>query len=122
MKYEFKKVIDGIAAYMDNEIYSGMNDWQRFAARVMVGRIINNQEAVKNMLINNGFIRTFGIVDSEGMVDVWGILKDVRKELEAQERVSFTIPIFGKYTFLPSDVDNLYKTITGEELRVNETN
>ena len=85
MRHEFGKVIDGISKYIDKEIYSGMNDWQEFAARVMVGRIINNQENVKEMFIQNGFLRTFDIVDAEGLVDVESLARDIKRELARKE-------------------------------------
>ena len=122
MKYEFEKVIDGMSKYINDEIYAGMNDLQEFAARVMVGRIISNQENVKNSLINNGFIRTFGIIDEEGMVDVDSLATDIKREVGRKEKITLNIPMFGKMTFKPSDVDVLYKTITGEELTDNEDN
>lgn len=122
MKYEFEKVIDGLSKYIDEEIYSGMNDIQEFAARVLVGRFISNEEAVKDMLINNGFIRTFGIIDSEGMVDLDTLARDIKRELANKEKLTLSIPMFGRMTFKPSDVDNLYRTITGKELTANEVN
>ena len=122
MKYEFEKVIDGLSTYINNEIYSGMNDWQEFTARVMLGRFLNNQENVKDMIMNNGFIRTFGIVDSEGMVDLDSLVEDIKREITRKEKITFNIPIFGKYTFTPSDVDVLYYTITEKELSKNEIN
>lgn len=120
MKVEFEKVMDGISRYMNSEIYAGMNAWQDFAARIMVGRIVGNQEAVKDMLMNNVFAKTFGIVDSDGMVDVDSLAKDIRRELARRERMTVEIPMFGKYTFSPSDVDALYQEITGQELMINE--
>ena len=39
MNYEFEKVINGIAKYINNEIYPGMNQLQEFAARVAVSLI-----------------------------------------------------------------------------------
>lgn len=122
MKYEFEKVIDGLSKYINDEIYAGMNDLQEFAARVMVGRIINNQENVKEMLINNGFIRTFGIVDAEGMVDVESLANDIKREIARKEKITFNVPMFGRMTFKPSDVDMLYQNITGEELTNNAVN
>ena len=121
MKYTFEKVIDGISKYIDNEIYSGMNDLQEFAARVFIGRFISNEESFKNSLINNGFIRTFGIIDSDGMVDVDALMKDIKRELSRKEKLSISIPMFGTMTFVPSDVDAVYKTITGEEMQRDES-
>mgnify|MGYP006967388987 CR=1 FL=1 len=75
----FDKVISGITKYLNNEIFSNMNDWQEMTARILVARVVNNQEAVKKTLIDNGFIRTFGIIDSEGMVDVCGLANDIKQ-------------------------------------------
>ena len=120
MKYTIEKVIDGITRYMDKEIYSGMNDLQEFAARVLVGRVIGNEDNIKEMIINNGYLKTFGIIESDGMIDVKSLACDIKRELERKESVSISLPMFGKWTFRPDDVDVLYRSITGEELH-NET-
>ena len=116
MKYEFETVINGISQYINSEIYSGMNDWQEFLARLMVGRILGNEQRVKETLINNPYIKTFGIIDTDGMVDVDDLAKDVKKEIMRKEKVSFSIPMFGNMTFVPSDVDSLYRYITEKEM------
>ena len=115
MKYEFETVIEGISKYIDNEIYSGMNEVQEFAARVFIGRFLTNHEYVKQSLINNGFIRTFGIIDDDGKIDVDTLAEDIKREIARKEKITFTIPMFGTWTFKPSDVDVLLNTITGGE-------
>ena len=122
MKYEFEKVVDGISRYLDSEIYSGMNDFQEFAARVIVGRFIGNSAEIKETLINNGFVKTFGIIDSSGMIDVVSISKDIKRELARKGKISFEIPMFGTMTFKPEDVDVVFKHITGEEFFAHENN
>lgn len=120
MNYEFEKVINGIAKYINNEIYPGMNQLQEFAARVVVGRILNNEKNIKNMILNNGFIKTFGIVDEEGLIELESLMHDIKREIARQEKITFEVPMFGKMTFGPADVDALYYTITGEELEDRE--
>ena len=122
MKYEFEKVIDGLSRYIDSEIYSGMNDLQEFAARVLIGRFISNESGVKESLVNNGFIRTFGIIDGEGMVDVVALAKDIKREIARKGKISFSIPMFGTMSFVPNDVDMMFRAITGEELQTYENN
>ena len=113
MKYEFEKVVDGIIKYIDKEMLHEMNDVQEFFARVIVGRVLNNQEQIKRSIMSNGFLRTFGVIDSEG-VDVDGLMEDLKREIQRQEKITFSIPMFGKITFRPSDVDELHKYIVGE--------
>lgn len=113
MKYTFEKVIDGTVDYIAEELLTRMNDVQEFAARVLIGRVVNNQERIKDALVSNGFIRTFGIIDSEGAVDVEGLARDIKREIARKEKITLSIPMFGKMTFHPEDVDALYKKITG---------
>ena len=122
MMYEFNRVIDGISRYIDAEIYSGMNDLQEFAARVLIGRFLINSDNVKNSLVNNGFIRTFGIINEEGMVDVVTLAKDIKREIARKGKISVAIPMFGTMNFVPEDVDALFRNITGEEMQNYETN
>lgn len=119
MNVEFEKVIDGATRYINTEIIPGMNQVQEFAARLMLARIIRNQEAIKDGLIKNAFIRTFGVIDDEGMVDISELAEDIKDEIKRVEKISFSVPLFGNMTFNESDVDELYKLITGEEMNNN---
>lgn len=105
MTYRFEKVIDGLSKYIDREIYGGMTDMQELVARVFVGRIINNTEGVKKALIDNGYLRTFGIIGEDGSVDIDTLAKDVKREIERKEKLVVSIPMFGRLTFTPNDVD-----------------
>lgn len=120
MKCEFEKVIEGVAQYINSNLYARMNDWQEFIARVFIGRFFENSEAMKEKLINNGFIRTFGVIDAEGHVEVAQLAKDMKREVARKGQLSFDIPMFGKMTFAPDDVNELFRTITGEELTTYE--
>ena len=114
MLYKFEKVMEGISNYINAEVYSGMNDLQEIAARIVIGRLIGNEETIKKALVNNGVIRTFGIIDGEGMVDIESLAKDLKREIERKGKLVVNIPMFGKLTFVPDDVDTLYKYIIGE--------
>lgn len=121
MKYEFNQVVDGLVKYINKYILPGMNQLQDFGARVMIGRFLSNSENVRTMLINNGFIRTFGIIDEKG-VEIEELLTDIKKEIARQGKISFDVPLFGKMTFEPGDVDILYQIITEKEINKNEDN
>ncbi|MEE1048797.1 MAG: hypothetical protein U0M60_15430 [Clostridia bacterium] len=108
---EFEKVLNGIMKYLNNEIYAGMNEWQEMLARIAVSRIIGNEQNLKNMLVTNPFIKTFAIIDQNGMVDVEGLMRDIKTQIQAKEKISFSLPIFGRFTFTASDVDKLHRTI-----------
>lgn len=115
MKYQFNTVIDGIAKYINNEIISGMNDLQEVMARIAVGRVLNNHEKIKETLASNGIVRTMGFIDSDGCVDVDLLCDELKKEIERKGKLSVSIPLFGKITFDPNDVDNIKHYIKGEK-------
>ena len=43
---EFNRVIDGLARYLNNNVYKNFNDWQEVLARIAVGRIIGESAAL----------------------------------------------------------------------------
>lgn len=101
------KVIDGIARYINGEIYSNMNDWQEVIARMAVGRLLENKAALKQKVTENPFLMSFVLVDSDGEMDVERFLGDLKSAIEAKGGVQLEIPFFGNLKFVPSDVDVL---------------
>ena len=110
---EFNRVIDGLARYMNNNLFANMNDWQEIVARVAVGRIIGNPESLKQSLMANGIVRTFAVMDSEGNVDLEPIMRDLKREIDRKGKLTVEIPMFGKMSFVASDIDDIYREITG---------
>ena len=108
---EFDRVLNGIMKYLNKEIYAGMNDWQEMMARIAVSRIMGNKETLKKMLQDNPFIKTFAIMNENGMVDVEGLRKDIREQIQIKGKISFSLPMLGKFTFTAEDVDKLRAAI-----------
>ena len=109
----FEQILDGLARYLNKNFYSNLNDWQEIVARLAVGRIIGNPETLKQNLQANGIIRTFAVMDSEGNVDLDPIMRDLKREIERKGKLTVEIPMFGKISFLPQDIDEIYREITG---------
>lgn len=107
----FDRVINGINKYINAEIYSTMNDWQEVLARIAVSRMLGNADQLKHSLNTNGFIRTFAIMDENGNIDVEGLARDIKKQIEAKGKVTISIPLMPTLTFKPEDVDVLYRYI-----------
>ena len=49
----------------------------------------------------------------DGNVDVDGLYRDLRTLVQQKGKIEISLPIFGKYTFHETDVDNLYNCIVG---------
>lgn len=108
---KLEKVVNGILRYLNAEIYSSMNDWQEMLARIAVSRMVGNTEQLKQMLANNAFVKTFAIMDSNGDVDVDGLARDLRTQIAEKGKMSFSLPMFGNFTFTADDVDKLHRYI-----------
>ena len=109
MKYE--RVIDGIAKYLDREIYPTMNDVQMLIARMAVARLIHHKNVLKDFLSENPIMKTFTIMDSEGNVDIDALASDLKTQLTQIGKLKIDTKILGAYTFYPEDVDKLLATI-----------
>ena len=108
---QYERVVDGVLRYLDREVFPNMNDWQEMLARIAVSRIAGNTE-LKTQLTNNPFVRTFAIIDTEGNVDVDGLMRDIKEQIRAKNKLDISIPMFGKFTFREDDVDKLHRAIT----------
>jgi hypothetical protein len=111
MKISFEKVLDGINRYIDREIYQNLSDVQELVARVVMGRVNQNAEAIKQSLMSNGVVKTLCIIDSDGMVDVDRLLQDIRKEIDRKGSIQVEVPMIGKLTFKPEDTQVLREEI-----------
>lgn len=107
----FEKVLNGLLHYLNAEVYSKMNSWQEVLARIAVSRMIGNAEELKKTLMTNPFLKTIDVVDAHGNVDVDGLMRDLRKQIEEKGRLVIEIPILGNFTFTAEDVDELHRHI-----------
>jgi CO dehydrogenase/acetyl-CoA synthase alpha subunit len=109
----FEKVLDGIARYLDRELYVGLNDWQEMIARIAVSRVIGNKEQLKTALSSNPYLQTFAVIDNTGEVDAETLLQDIKTYITAKGKMSVTVPMMGTFTFKPEDVDKLRQYMEG---------
>lgn len=107
MKVKFEKVVDGINRFIEKEIYGNLNDAQEIIVRLVIGRLNNNSDGIKEMLMTNGFARTLCLVDSEGNVEIDQLLQEIRREIERKGSLEFSVPLIGNIKFVASDVDVL---------------
>lgn len=101
MRIAMDKVTEGVKRYLAKEVYPGMTDWQEVIANVAV------KQAIKT--IGN----TFGAVSATGLVAADEILDDLKEEITKKGRFEMNIPLFGKMSFVPSDIDKLKSEIYG---------
>lgn len=120
---EFNQAVDGLLKYANKNIFPNMIPAQRMAVRMLLGMSLDKIEKIKPALINNGFIKTFEIINSDGKVDVDFVCKHLKNEIEKEGKVTIKMPLIGginllgdSMTFTGADVDEIYREITGEAL------
>lgn len=109
-----EKVIDGVAKYIDGEIYVKMNDWQEIMARMAVGRILGNKDLLKQKIMENPLLMSFVMLDAEGEMDVDKFLSDLKSVIAQKGGLRMSIPLFGNLKFVETDVDHLRKYIMND--------
>lgn len=108
------RVIDGVARYINGEIYGSMNDWQEVIARIAVGRILENKGALKQKITENPYIMSFAVINADGDMDVDKFLADLKGAIAQKSGLKISIPMFGDMKFVEADVDCLRGYIMNE--------
>ena len=109
----FETVFNGIVKFLDRQAYTNFTDWQKLLARLAMSRVIGSRDGIKEMLMNNTFVKTMSIMDDDGMVDIEHILDEIKTHLSEMGKMEVEIPLFGKFKFVPGDVDKLRGIILG---------
>lgn len=117
MAVPFSRVLDGAAEFIEKDIMPSMNDWQEIAARIALGRVFDNRDAIKNYLINTGYLRTFTLIDEDGNVDIDRLAADLKREIDKKGKIEINLKVFGKMRFDTGDVEKLHRMITQEGTR-----
>lgn len=102
---KFEKILDGLMAYINENIMPGLNNMQEIGARLLLGEIYDSRETLKKMLMENGIIKTFGYMDEEGNVDIERLLARLKTEIKNKGELEVSVPLYGKFKFKPEDID-----------------
>ena len=73
--YDYNKVINGIAKYIDTEIVDKILGWKKWVVGSGLGLALSNSTNVFNQLKNNEFVKMLNIIDKDNKIDVDKIYK-----------------------------------------------
>lgn len=108
--YEYNKVLNGIAKYIDTEIVDKISGWKKWVIGSGVGLALSNMTEVFNQLKNNEFVKLLNIIDKDDKIDVDKIYQELKKQA-LKGAITFDMPMLGPITLNEQDVEKLYELI-----------
>lgn len=107
--YEYNKILDAISKFVDEDILTNVNGWQKWLLGSGLGLVLSDSEDMFNQIKNNEFVKMLKIVDGD-KINVDKIYKELKKQAK-KTPISINIPMIGVLTLKEEDVDKLYKLI-----------
>lgn len=117
----YNQVVNGVTKYIDDEIISKINGWQKWLIGTGVGIAISKGETLIKQLKMNPIVQMLGIITEDNMIDIATIYEELKKQA-AQGPITFSLPTVGNITFTENDVNKVYTYITQNGGVLNETN
>lgn len=112
--YEYNKVINAIAKFIDDDILTSVNGWQKWLLGSGVGLLLSDSEEMFEQIKDNDFVKMLKLVEND-KVNVDKIYKELKKQAK-KSPISINIPMIGTLKLDETDVDKLYETIKREEV------
>ena len=109
--FKYDKVIKGITNYIDNEILTKIQGWQRWVVGAGAGMLMSNALEVFNNLKTNEVIKLLNVIDeSNNTINVTRLYEEIKKQAQ-KSAVDVNIPMIGTITLNETDVEKLYSYI-----------
>lgn len=112
--YDLNKIVNGIVKYIDLEILSKTDGWQKWAFGIMSGLVLNHSKEMLDKLKNNPFIASTDIIDENDRVNIEELYSLAIKEAK-KGSINVMIPMLGSINFDDTDVTKLYEYIKNEQ-------
>lgn len=112
--YEYSKVLNGVAKYIDTEIVDKITGWKKWVIGSGVGIALSNTTDVFNQIKNNDFVKMLNVIDKDDKINVEKIYKEMKKQAK-KGAITFDVPMIGALTLNEQDVDKMYDFIKNEQ-------
>ena len=112
--YEYSKVLNGVAKYIDTEIVDKITGWKKWVIGSGVGIALSNTTDVFNQVKNNDFVKMLNVIDKDDKINVEKIYKEMKKQAK-KGAITFDVPMIGALTLNEQDVDKMYDFIKNEQ-------
>lgn len=100
----------GLVNFVDAEILPKMSGMQKWIVGAGVGVLSKKAETFLDDAMQHPLIKTLGIVDDNGHVDVETVFSELSKQA-SKTPATISIPMIGDIKLNADDVDSLYRHI-----------
>ena len=100
------KVQNGIIRYIDTEIISKVDGWQKWA----LGAFASLKLQQMPLLIENIKKMFPDVIDKDNLIDIDMLHQEFAKQAD-KSAVTFEVPLIGALTLTRADVDKIYRCI-----------
>jgi hypothetical protein len=108
----YSRVIQGIMAFVDNEIVKAMaGSWKAWVVGGMASIAAANAEQLFNQYKGNALLASMRLIEGEN-INIDLIHAELRKQAQ-RGTATVTVPIIGPITFNSADVEKLFHYIRG---------
>lgn len=108
----YKKVVQGIANYVDDEIISKFTgSWKAWVLGTAATLITARADAVFQTLKDNAALKALGLIDGEN-IDVETVYAEMLKQAQ-KSSATISLPVIGPVTFGVGDIEAIYRHIVG---------
>ena len=111
MKVKADFVAEGIVDYAEESILPMMQGWQMWTAAAALELMRTRAEQLVPALAENDMLKTFGLIDAEGRLDIDAALDVCKSTVSKHGKLSFELPMFGKFALSEADFDEIADAI-----------
>lgn len=108
--YNYTQVYNGIAKYLDSDIISKIDGWQKWVIGAGMSMALSKSNNIFEKIKEMPIVKTLEIVDEQGMINIDELYKYVKEQAE-KSPITINNAITGPITFNKKDVDRLYEFI-----------
>lgn len=108
--YNLDQVMMGLTKFIDNEILTKINGWQKWVIGTGLGIATTKMENVFNSLKNNELVKMLELIDDNDHINVDAIYNELMKQAQ-REPITIDLPMLGALTLKEQDVMSLYNYI-----------
>lgn len=108
--YNLNQVMSGLTKFIDNEILTKINGWQKWVIGAGLGIATTKMENIFNSLKHNELIKVLDLIDENDHINVDVIYEELMKQAQ-KEPITIDLPMLGALTLKEQDVMSLYNYI-----------